>query len=572
MATSTKTLNLKIIFIARCVLFLTVIIILRLFHLQIVTHQQYQVQSTKNFLRNRHVAPLRGTIIDRTGIILATNLPTVHIFWQGSGKKQLTAMQKQLLERVCSILNMSPEQRQAMITSIARAERLWQKIIIARNIGNAQVFQIAEQIPQESNIGIDYDFKRYYPHNELASHVIGYLNRLNAHDGIMGLEKILNADLQGQPGLKIVTIDAIGRALHEQEIHQPLAGKTIVSTIELPLQQIGHDVFPHTYHGCLIVMDPADGAVRALISAPEFNPNMFLQPLAQKDWQELQTENALLNRACSACYPPGSIFKLVTAAAILDQKLIPLDHECHCCGYVTFAQRRYWCNNRAGHGWMNIAQAIAHSCNPLFFSVARHLPIDILADYAHRFGLGNPTGIQAPERTGLVPDSAWKRATFNQPWWPGETLSAAIGQSYLLVTPLQIARMIGGIFTKKLMHPRLDCAQEISWEPLQIPSAYLSILQHAMQEAAMLGTARSLKRLKNMTIYAKTSTAQTSALEKRGLGGKYLEHAWFTAYVVPADSKPFVLVIVLEHAGSSGLATEVAKRFLQQYNAYITTT
>jgi penicillin-binding protein 2 len=261
---------------------------------------------------------------------------------------------------------------------------------------------------------------------------------------------------------------------------------------------------------------------------------------------------------------------LVTASAALETNLIDVDTSWYCCGYVEFAHRKYWCANRNGHGHLSTTKAIQKSCNTAFFDIGKKISIDVLANYAHRFGLGEKTNILFPEKEGLVPNYAWKKSAKGENWWPGETLSAAIGQSYLLATPIQVARMISAIFTRYLANPRLLMTEPIVKKPLDIKPETIEILQSSMGRVTdQGGTAQSVKRIKDMKIYAKTSTAQTANLDKRELGGAYLEHGWFAGYFQYKDHKPLTIVIVVENIGSSRVTTAIAKSFFIAYKKMI---
>ena len=219
----------------------------------------------------------------------------------------------------------------------------------------------------------------------------------------------------------------------------------------------------------------------------------------------------------------------------------------------------------SGHGLLNIEQSLAHSCNILFYETGKKISIDLLANYAHRFGLGEKTNIMFAEKEGLVPSTAWKRRVKNERWWPGETLSVAIGQSYLLATPVQIARMISSIFTGQLVTPRVLMNEPINKQPLAISLETRKFLQQSMQKVVHQGTGQKVKTIKDIKIYAKTSTAQTSSLEKRDWGTEYMEHGWFVAYFSYKDYKPLTLVILVEHASTSRVPAGIAADFLREY-------
>lgn len=545
------------------------IIIGRLIHLQILQKHTFFTKSRKNFLRIESIPSLRGNILDRNGQLLATNRPTTNLFWEGMGKTKLGDFQLSTLRALETILGKSIIADEHLFDQIKYAERRYQKVLLATDISFEQLSQITEQLNDNKNVFISTHFKRFYPYNSFASHVLGYLTRMDMEMyGKMGLEKVLEEELRGQHGEKLKTINSIGRNLSEVEIKKASAGKNIQTTIDIDLQNIVEKVFPQEYTGTFIVMDPHDGSILALLSRPDFDPALFLEPLQEEDWRSLQDKQPFLNRAFNACYPPGSIFKLVTVSALMETGYISPDSCWNCVGYSEFAGRQYWCNNRHGHGILNVEQSLANSCNIMFYEMGKKISIDTLADYAHRFGLGKKTNVLFSEKEGLIPNSAWKKRVKGERWWPGETLSVSIGQSYLLVTPIQVARMISSIFTGQLVTPRILMEEPIQHKPLHISLETRKFLQQSMQKAVVHGTA-SRAKVKDIKIYAKTSTAQTSGMDKHDLGGEYLEHGWLVAYFSYKDEKPLTLVILTEHSGTSRTSTPIAGDFIRAYKKLI---
>ncbi len=551
-------------------LVILLVIIGRLIHLQVVLQQNLFSKSQKNFLRIETIPPLRGNILDRNNQLLATNRPTTNVVWQGTGNAKLDDSQMATLETLQVIIEKPLLENEQMLAAIKIAERQHQKLIIAHDIPFEQLGQIAEQLSEQKNISIITHFKRFYPYSSFASHLLGYLTHMNLDMyGKMGLEKMFEETLKGERGQRLKTINSFGASLGETETKRALPGKDIQTTLDVSLQTIVEKVFPQEFVGTFIIMDPVDGDILALLSRPNFDPALFLDPLQEEDWQSLQEKQPFLNRAFNACYPPGSIFKLVTVSALLENNIITSESRWNCHGYVDFANRQYYCNNRTGHGLLNTEESLIHSCNVLFFEMAKKINIDLLTDYAHRFGLGRKTNIVFAEKEGLIPSAAWKKRVKHEKWWPGDTLSVSIGQSYLLVTPIQVARMISSIFTGNLVTPRVLLDEPVIKEHVEVSLETRKFLQQSMQKVVRQGTGQRVRNIKDIKIYAKTSTAQTSAWEKRELGTEYLEHGWFTCYFSYKDEKPLTMVILVEHAGTSRVAAEVAKCFLREYKKMI---
>ncbi len=555
----------KIAKISIGILILTSIIVLRLFYLQIALSDFFSSQSKKNFTRMEKVPSLRGNILDRNNQFLATNRPTIDLYWQGSGKSNLNAQQQETLQKIEQILGITITDNEQLMRAITIGERRHKSVPLAIDIPFEQMCKLEEQCFNNQNVLLRNNFKRYYPYHSYASHIVGYLGYFDLKMvGKMGLEQLFDPLLQGEQGVMINTINSLGRHLNQQEVKHSLAGNNIKITLDIELQQILEEVFPQEYSGTFIVMDSVDGDILGVVSRPNFDPALFLERLKQEDWQSLQERQLFLNRAFNAAYPPGSIFKLVTTSAALENNIVQPDTTWECKGHVSFGNRKYHCNKRTGHGHLSLHTGLVKSCNAMFFEMGKQMPIDVLADYAHRFGLGKPTHVILPEKTGLIPSMDWKIQTKGERWWPGETLSAAIGQSYLLVTPIQIARMISSIFTGYLPTPRMLMDEPIIKEPLDIKESTRAFLQDAMRYVVEDGTGKGAK-IKDIELYAKTSTAQTSAYNKRCLGSIYLEHGWFVAYLKYKDHKPLTLVILVEHAGTARVATNIAKKFLVKY-------
>lgn len=549
----------------------TCMVLIRLAYLQINLQEYFSLKSKKNFLRFETTQSPRGNILDRHGILLATNRPVTSLVWQGTGNNYMTEDQKQILSALEDILHIPFINDAEKYHEIIHAEKLYKEVLLSNDLSFDQLSQIEERFPNLTNISITTHFQRYYPTYTHACHIIGYLGGHADLEplGQMGLEKTCEHILKGKEGTILKTINSFGRNITQETTQEAAAGDDIYTTLDLNLQSICEQVFPESHAGAFIVMHAQTGDILALISRPHFDPNVFLHPISLPEWQLLQEKRPFLNRAFNACYPPGSIFKLITVSAALEHNIISPHATVRCKGYVSFAGRNYWCSKKYGHGILSVADAVAESCNTLFFDIAKHIDIDLLANYAHKFGLGQKTEQLFPEKIGIVPSRQWKLQAKGEPWWPGETLSATIGQSFLLVTPIQIARMIASIFTGYLVSPRILSTQEIIKEPLDLLPETRKFLKKSMKKVVTTGTGKRVGRVKNVEIYAKTSTAQTSALEKRNLGTSYLEHGWFVSYFKYKEEPPLTLVIVVENAGTAAVATTVAKNFLIEYKKII---
>jgi penicillin-binding protein 2 len=540
------------------------LIIARLIQLQVLNEYIMSKRAKQNFLRLQSIPSYRGEILDCKKRLIATNKVIYHLYWHGSGNKVLTSSQLKDIEKINVLLEKAPFDVKKLY-SLQRSEILQKKEILCANLSHKEVCMIIESFAIHKNIVVETTLERHYPYQTYASHLIGYIgNTQNTYEGKMGIEKLCENSLKGVDGSYLYAINSFGKHIDQMLIQQPLIGSQITTTLDMELQEIAESIFPPDLIGALIIMDPENGAIRALASRPTFDPGLFLSKISYRQWDLLQENNTFLNRAFMP-FPPGSIFKLITTSAALEKNIVHQDDTWYCKGYTTFGNRKYYCARKRGHGHLSLKQAVAHSCNTLFFEIGKKLDIDVLADYAHRFGLGRSTGISLQEQYGLVPTRQWKRITKGQPWWPGETLSAVIGQTFLLASPLQIACLIGSIFTKKLITPRILEDEQIHSVPLNIKQETLIFLKKSMKSVVRRGTGKQIPTIQDINIFAKTSTAQISSLEKAAHNKALSEHGWFAAYFTYKDTNPLVFVLLVENAGSSRIPTTIAKQFFLKY-------
>lgn len=539
------------------------IIICNLYKIQIILNNNFYQQGERNFLRCEKIPSPRGNITDCLGRLLATNKPIHTVYWQGSGQKTLTNEQISTIKEVQNILDLSTED---IMNEIGKHEKQEKEYLLSKDVNFEQLSQIIEKFPNNPNIVIKQNFKRYYPYDSLASHLIGYLSNMDIEStGKMGIELAFEDSLKGKDGKLIKTINSKGKKLNQQEMEKALSGDTIETTLNLDLQKIAEEEFPKEESGACIILDPETGAIKTLLSRPTFNPNIFLDPITNAQWQEMKEKKCFVNRAFNACYPPASLFKLVTLAAALETGLITENTKWFCPGSITFAGRVIQCHKHEGHGVINTQQALMYSCNIPFYEIGKRLNIDTLAEYAQKLGLGSKTSDIFAEKAGLVPTSLWKKQTIGSRWFAGETLSAAIGQSYYLVTPIQIACMISSICQGYWVKPEILTNKPVIKRHLDISQKTLNFLKQSLRQVIRGGTGKGLNRLSNIVIYGKTGTAQTSDLSKRDLGKKYVEHGYFAAYFQYKNHKPLTLVILLENVGSSQVATKLALNIILKY-------
>ncbi len=542
-----------------------VLIIARLFYLQIDKQGLFATLGERNFLRMEVIAPLRGDVYDCHHQLLAANRPVYDVSWHNITGAPLTDADQQLVATLTELLGINldeGEKRQELVSCHKFARRF----LLKEDVSFEQLCKISEQCLYAPHVVITNRFKRLYPHDHLGCHVLGYLNRIE-NVGKSGIEYHFDQQLQGEQGYVMHTINATGKSLMRKIHTHAKAGTDITLTIDLQLQQLAEGLFAPDQTGAVIVMDPITGSLRALASYPTFDPNAFLSPLSDDEWTRLAINNPLLNRATSALYPPASTFKIVSMAAGLEDKILDAHVDVFCSGHIEYGGRKYHCIRRTGHGTMTLKESLSVSCNIPLFNLARKISVDRIAWYADLFGLGRKTDLALPEKSGLVPTRAWKRLVRKEHWWTGETLSTSIGQGPTLVTPLQVARMISAVCAGNLVKPRLLEQEEIICSPLHISIETLSFLRSGMKGAVQFGSAQRLKYINGFEVGAKTGTAQTCSLNTEQIYKHQLEHAWFCGFFSYEGGSPLVLVVLLENAGSSRFAVEMADRFLRGYRA-----
>jgi penicillin-binding protein 2 len=559
---SQKNRRKKIAILSIIFCFSGVAIFCRVAYLQIFCFEVLSEKSIKNFSRKETVSPRRGRILDCVGQELAANQEIYRLVWSGKGRRKLSAQACASLSLIENLL-----ERKFDLNEIKKNERRQKKLTIATDVSFDEVCKISEQTSVCDQLEIVSSFKRIYPHKNLASHILGYLGRENFAElpaGRSGLESILQNGLIGKNGSMEHVVNARGERLKLVSVMHPEAGNDVKLTLDMELQTFAEKVFEPGGSGAFVLFDPENGALRAVASFPSFDPNKFLEGISFSEWnKDFSAGSPLLNRAFNATYPPASIFKLVTFATALELGVVDKTTTVDCKGFYEFGRRKYYCIRSWGHGKLTARRAFELSCNAFCYDIGIRVGIDNMAQFAHAFGLGEKTGLLMPEKAGLVPSSAWKQGAKGEQWWKGEDLSASIGQSFLLTTPLQLARMLGSIFTGYLVRPRILEEEAIETEALEISKETLLFLQEAMGGVVTHGTAHLLGKIENSRVYAKTGTAQISNVRRGIKSYSQSEHAWCTAYFKVKGERPLVAVVLVEHAGRSRPAVVVVEKLIK---------
>jgi len=554
------------------------ILFIRLFSLQIVKRGELYKRSEANRIQLFfHPAP-RGIIYDRNGKVIVENTGSFSVLFSPTN---LTWEEtEEILKKLSEILNLNYPSVLAKVRSSIRQPL--NSILLAESVPLPQVFYLAEEKVNLPGVNIEVEPKRNYLHRNFASHLLGHLGEIGPKElgalsgagyrlgdiiGKSGVEKIYDNFLRGKSGGRQIEIDANGRQLRIINSVLPEEGNTLILTLDERIQKLCEDSLEGKA-GAICAIDPANGEVLALVSKPDFDPDLFTERLSPSHTQQLFADQGLpmFNRAIQSQYAPGSLFKIVAAIAALEEKVIRLDETMRCHGIFPIGNRDFKCWKERGHGRVDIVQAIAQSCDIFFYQLGLRVGADKMAQYAEMLGLGKGLGISLPsEARGLVPDSTWKKIHFGEGWYPGDTANMSIGQGYLEVTPLQMASLIslianGGTIYEPLVIKKIIDGRGKIIETFQpkvigktgISSETLSIIRNGLREAVLSGTSQVVK-FRGLSVAGKTGTAQNPRGE---------DHAWFICYA-PEEAPVIALAVLVEHGGhGASAAAPLARQIL----------
>lgn len=591
------------------------LILARLYYLQGIKGNFYRLFSEENSIREIPALAPRGLMIDRNGAVLVDNRRAFDLILV----PQYVADPKAVFATLQKNLNLSPKLLEAQWEKRLK-QPAYQPIPLLKDVPLEVVSWVKARKgpwgklrPDMDLRGVDIQmrYERDYLEKDIASHVLGYVReidkgRLEKYQtrapqryqrgdqvGVSGLEEIWDETLRGEDGFSQKVVNAVGRAVFypgmEAELLQKeaRAGSHLKLTLDAGLQKVARDFF-NGKKGAAVALDPRDGAVLALFSAPTFDLNLLGGEEGNAYWHKIAVhpDRYLLNRAIQGAYPPGSTYKIVGAVAGLQEGVLNPDRAFHCDGGMEFGSRTFRCWKHGGHGRVSLYRGLVSSCDVFFYNVGLKLGVDRLARYATALGLGRPTGIGlSNERSGLIPTRAWKEKVYKYPWQDGETLSIAIGQGYDLVTPLQAAVMMSVVANGgKAIRPYLVAslfdpatgkemipARETVVPPEEAPVLSEEVLAKVRQTLGGVvsdpeGTAHRLSALK-ISMGGKTGTAQVVSLGKGCRGGWCRDHAWFVAFA-PLEEPRIAVAVLVENGGhgsssAAPLAGEIIKAYLQ---------
>ena len=591
----TQILSRRLTILYVLLFFAFLVFFVRLWDLQILKGDYFFELSENNRIKIQEIIAPRGAIYDRNHTFLANNTPSfdVSLLYQGISDLE------DLIPRLTTILNLD---RDTILKKIEGSRYLprFKPLKIKVDVSRKELSLIEFYKLDLPGVVVEVFPKRNYPLGSAVSHLLGFLGEINETElkispyssynpgdflGKSGIERAFEMDLRGKVGWLQFEVDATGRKKEVLRSIKPLPGENLVLTLDAELQCFTDKLLGEKM-GTIIAINPQNGEVLAIVSHPSFDPNLFSRGISAQEWHELTKSRyyPLTNRAIQGLYPPGSVFKIITAIAGLEERKITPETTFSCEGSYRFGNRTYRCWKKGGHGSLNLYGAIEQSCDTYFYRTGHLVGVDSLAYYAGLFGLGSPTGLGlSNEKAGLIPTRAWKEKKFQDSWQGGETLSTAIGQSFTLVTPLQILVMIsaiandGKIYVPQLVkkiegyqgNVRREFQQQLVSEvPVSMKS--LQTLKEALRRVVQNphGTGK-IARIDGVEVAGKTGTAQVATLPPEGKKSEtpfhLRDHAWFTAFA-PVQNPEIAVVVLIEHGGSgSAVAGPLAKEVLAYY-------
>jgi penicillin-binding protein 2 len=564
---------------------------------QIIQHAKFQEMAENNHQRELPLRAPRGVLFDRDGRVLVENRPSFNV--------SIVRLHTTNLDRTIRLLAAvagTDERRMQELVERHRHEPPYRPIVVIEDATLGQVAAItARRLDFElPDVVVQRVPTRNYPVDGLAAHLFGYVGEASDTQvaanstvksgdiiGQAGLEKTHNDLLMGTSGLRTVVVNSTGREMKELDEVKPVEGRRVKLTIDYDLQKAAEDGFKALgYQGAAVVLDPRNGEVLTFVSLPAYDPNRFAAGIDRATWAALNTDRLrpLQNRAIQGRYSPGSTFKIAVATAALEEGVATPDFRVHCSGGAMFYGRYFKCHLKGGHGTVDMRHALEKSCNVYFYTLGNMLGVDRMHKWATRLGLGVRTGIDLPnEVQGIMPSTAWKKARTGEKWYAGETISVAIGQGQVSVTPLSLAVMMATVAnggTRYVPHTVRATEERNGWTPVPAPApaeqlsfkpSTVSALHDGLWMVVNAAGTGGRGRLEGRDVAGKTGTAQVISLQggkaAKGRTDKDLrDHGWFV-FFAPKDNPVLAGVIFAEHAEHGYLGAPIAKHIIATYYA-----
>ncbi|MBF0274008.1 MAG: penicillin-binding protein 2 [Nitrospinae bacterium] len=555
----------------------------RLFYLQVIIGQELKEKSENNRLRNVTLDSYRGKIIDRNGKVIANNKSAFNLMVILEDTEDL----KKEFTILSSLLDVDYNDLRKRIKGKPR----YLPILLKRNLLRKEVARFEEHKIDMPGVYISFETLRNYPHLDSLSHLVGYIGEVNPKElnsnafkdrtkgdqiGKSGVERVYEKSLFGSKGEKIIEVDSAGRELSIMKLMPSKSGKTLKLSIDMDLQKIAENAMKGK-QGAVVAMNPKNGEILTFLSMPNYNPNKFSGGISSKEWNTLlnMKSHPLNNRVIQGLYPPGSVYKIVVGAAILEEKILDPNQKVYCNGKFTLGRRTYRCWKKTGHGYVDFQTALKRSCDVYFYKNGYSLGIDKIAEYANLFGFGRKSGINFPhEESGLIPTQKWKKRVKKEPWIGGETISASIGQGFNLVTPLQVAVATSVIANGGYrVTPKIVLNEPTKKARIKLKKGNLNLIVEAMRQVVMEpGGTGGRARVEGIQVAGKTGTAQVVGMkeneEQKDLEEiiyTHRDHAWFTSFA-PVNDPEIVVSVIVEHGGHGGsTAAPVAQEIIEAF-------
>jgi penicillin-binding protein 2 len=562
----------------------------RLWQLQIIQGSDYAARADRNRIRNIQLVAPRGTITDRNGSPLVENRPSYNILLY----RESIGDQKSSENFITDTLKISSEEFESRLRR-NKSSGLYQPIVLKEDAGISDISIVETHRSDHPEIQLGPEPRRLYRYGRLAAHLLGYMGEISEEElerntfpganagsmvGKSGVERSYNANLVGTDGARRVLVDSLGREVGILGETESLIGGELRLSLDLKLQTVAEEQLLGKV-GAIVVMDPRNGEVLAMASAPTFDPNNFSARISAEDWNTLinDPDNPMQNRAIQNSYSPGSIFKLIMADAGLEEGLLQDNTRVLCTGATVYYNRVFHCSAKSGHGTMDLESAIAKSCNIFFYALGYRLGISKIAEHAHELGIGERTGIDLPgERSGVMPSPEWKEKVRKSKWYAGETISVSIGQGAVSVTPLQVLRAVSAIVTggrlvtpHVVLHAASSSSESVNWPIVQLPiksEDARKIRQGMWESVNNYGTGHNAQ-IPGLDICGKTGTVQVLSKETREEhsvdASEFEDHSWFVGFA-SRDNPEISVVVFIEHGGTGGVAAApLAREIFKAY-------
>ncbi len=577
---------------------LTSMVLYRYFDLQVTRHQDFATHSDNNRVHVRPAAPSRGLIYDRNGELLADNRPSYNL----SIIRERSENLEQLLQQISSLIDISSDNIERFEKRLKR-RKPYERTPLRFNLSEEERGILAVNSYRLDGAEVTARLTRFYPNAELFAHVIGYVGRINEREsqqidsvaysgtdsiGKIGLEKYYEDHLLGTVGTEHVETNARGRVMRILENVSPLPGTNLTVHLDSNLQKVAHKAF-NDERGALVAIDIKTGGILSMVSAPSYDPNLFVSGMSQTNYNQLlhSPDRPLFDRSIRGQYPPGSTIKPLFGLIGLHNNSISMNYSIDDPGYFFMEGiERPWRDHnskRGGHGTgVDLAKAIIESCDVFFYKMSVKTGIDLLSSYSEMFGLGNLTGIDLPgERPGIMPSRDWKQGARQQAWFNGDTINVSIGQGFMLTTPLQLAVMSARIASRgKLVKPQLVksingvATQPVEvQEPINMSDEYWDYVHRAMRDVvhSPRGTAKGISNGLDYEIAGKTGTAQVISIsaeeeyDSSKIDKSQWDHALFVAFAPVDDPQIAVGLIVENGEHGSSAAAPIARLVIDEY-------